>query len=226
MDTDRVRDHFQEEALAYDEAILRLVPRYHEQHGILLSLLPFTRDQPLRVLDLGCGTGVLSHVVLEEFARATGVAFDLTENMLVQAKKRLRRFADRVSFQQGDFGKDEIGKGYDLVISGFAIHHLTNAAKQELYRRIFESLNPGGVFLHREIVAGATPALNALYERLWRDFVASQGERDDGWFRKYFEEDIPAPVEDQVEWLKQVGFVDVACHWRHFNFAIFGGTKA
>ncbi|MGE5306949.1 MAG: hypothetical protein ACM3TN_26895 [Alphaproteobacteria bacterium] len=54
MDVREVRDHFEEEALEYDKAILRIVPLYHEQHEIilriLLALFPFhyiQRDKTL-----------------------------------------------------------------------------------------------------------------------------------------------------------------------------------
>jgi len=64
MNVKQVQDHFEEEALEYDKAILRIVPFYHEQHEIILQILPFEKQNPLQILDLGCGTGVLSHVLL------------------------------------------------------------------------------------------------------------------------------------------------------------------
>jgi len=81
------------------------------------------------------------------------------------------------------------------------------------------------MFINREIVLGASPALTKWYEEWWRQFVKANGEADDTWFRKYFEEDFPASVEDQIEWLKEAGFTDVGCHWRYMNFAIFGGRR-
>jgi tRNA (cmo5U34)-methyltransferase len=225
MDLNTVRAHFDEEALEYDQSILRLVPHYHEQHELILQLLPFDRQSPLQMLDLGCGTGVLSHVLLRTFPNAKLVSLDLAANMIETCKRNLAAFANRVTPKQGDFGKDDIGSGYDLVVSGLAIHHLDDAGKQDLYKRIFRSLNPGGIFINREIVLGSSPALTKCYEEWWRQFVKANGETDDTWFRKYFEEDIPASVEDQLAWLKQAGFTDVGCHWRYINFAIFGGKK-
>jgi tRNA (cmo5U34)-methyltransferase len=221
----QVQEHFEAEAFEYDGQILRLVPEYHAQHELVLAILPFPATAPLQVLDLGCGTGVLSHVILRAFPRARVVSWDLTPNMLEMCKQTLAPFADRVTLRQGDFGRDDLGAGYDLVVSGLAIHHLDDPGKRALYRRIFAALRPGGVFLNREIVLGATPALTALYERLWRAHVQASGEADESWFRRYFEEDLPASVEDQMKWLAEAGFADVACHWRRLNFAIFGGSK-
>lgn len=212
--------------MEYDSSILRLVPHYHEQHEIILQLLPFASDQPVRALDLGCGTGVLSHVILRAFPHARVVACDLAENMLQTAKGNLAKYADRVEFRRADFGSADLGSGYDLIVSGLAIHHLDDPGKQKLYQRLFSALNPGGMFLNREIVLGATPKLTKLYEQWWRSFVTANGESDEEWFQKYFEEDLPASVEDQLQWLRDAGFSDVACHWKYINFAIFGGSRA
>ena len=174
MDLKTVRSHFDEEALEYDQSILRLVPHYHEQHEVILQLLPFDTASPLKALDLGCGTGVLSHVLLRAFPKASLVSLDLSANMIETAKRTLAAYRDRVTARQADFGKDEIGSGYDLVVSGLAIHHLDDPGKQDLYRRIFRALKPGGMFINREIVLGATrPASLDLVKR-YRDAGADQ----------------------------------------------------
>jgi len=224
-DRRRVREHFEEEAVVYDRSILRLVPHYEEQHDVLLQLIPFPRDRAIRVLDLGCGTGVLTFVVLEAFPHARAVSLDLTANMILEAGKTLARFGDRSTLRQGDFGRDDLGGPFDLVVSGLAIHHLDDPGKRALYRRIFAALAPGGVFFNREIVRGATPAITTTYERLWRRFAERDGELDDTWFRKYFDEDKPAAVEEQLAWPRDAGFADVGCHWQYLNFAIFGGRR-
>jgi tRNA (cmo5U34)-methyltransferase len=225
MNPDIVRTHFDEEALEYDRSILRLVPHYHEQHEVILELLPFDRQSTVRILDLGCGTGVLTYVLAGAYPGAKLTSLDLSANMVAICKRNLSAYLDRATQRVADFGKDDIGSGYDLVVSGLAIHHLDDAGKQELYKKVYRALNPGGMFINRELVHGATPALSKLYEEWWHRFVKANGETGDAWFKKYLDEDLPASVEDQLEWLKQAGFSDVGCHWRYVNFAIFGGRR-
>jgi tRNA (cmo5U34)-methyltransferase len=68
--------------------------------------------------------------------------------------------------------------------------------------------------------------LTHRYEQLWRKYVRANGEDDEALMGRYHREDIPAPVEDQLQWLQAAGFAEVDCYWRYLNFAIFGGQKA
>jgi tRNA (cmo5U34)-methyltransferase len=226
MDLQRLQAHFDDEAFAYDAQILRIVPCYREQGELILRVLPFDARGPIRVLDLGCGTGVLSSLVLAAFPEATVVACDLSENMLAMCARRLARFTPRATFWQADFGTSDLGTSeFDLVVSGLAIHHLDGANTRALYRRIHRSLRPSGMFVNRELVLGATPAWTKRYEELWREHVALSGQQDESWFQQYLDEDQPASVEDHLTWLRDAGLIEVACHYRRLNFAIFSGSR-
>ncbi len=226
MDLARVRQHFDEEATAYDAQIVRIVPQYREQAELILAVLPFEEHHPIRVLDLGCGTGALSFSVLAGFPAATVVACDVSENMLAMCERRLARFAPRATFRKDDFGTAHLGTdAFDLVVSGLAIHHLDSSATRTLYARIHQALTPGGMFVNRELVVGDTPAWTARYEQLWREHVATTGDSDQSWFQKYLDEDQPVSLEDHLRWLHEAGFTEIACHFRRLNFAVFSGSK-
>lgn len=225
MTLNNVREHFEQEAFSYDNLILKLIPYYHEQHQVMLDMINFPNNASIKVLDLGCGTGVLSHLVLKNFQQANLVAFDFSENMLRACKNNLSAYQDRIKFQQGDFAIDDIGSDYDLVISGLAIHHLDAEGKQALFKKLFSKMNPGSSLLIQEIVKGVSEELTQKYEKLWRKFIKDNGENENYWFAKHLEEDIPDSVENQTRWLAESGFVDVGCHFRYLNFAVFGGSK-
>jgi tRNA (cmo5U34)-methyltransferase len=225
MNLQRVKDHFEEDASDYDNHITHFVPYYKEQNEVIMDLLPFEGTVRVRGLDLGAGTGVLAEGILRRYPLAEVTVFDLVENMLDAARERLQKFENRVTFQKGDFSKDDFGIGYDLILSGLSIHHLGNPQKQDLYRRIYLALNPGGIFLNRDVIRGATGRLDEIYIRLWREYIRSMGEDDAACMERYLAEDVPATVEDQLEWLRKAGFVDVGCHWQRINYAIFGGNK-
>lgn len=226
MNLDAVREQFEQRAFDYDGLIPRLIPRYHEQHDLILQLIPFETNANIKVLDLGAGTGILSALILEAFPQAKVLAFDMAENMLKICQTNLSAFQERLTLQQGNFAEDDFGNGYDLVVSSLAIHHLDGARKKTLFKKLFQSMNSGGILLIRDIVTGGTPRLTEQYEQLWRQYMKDSGEDDKIWFQKYLEEDIPSSMEEQTKWLAESGFADVGCHWRYLNFAIFGGVKA
>ena len=226
MNLDAVREQFEQRAFDYDGLIPRLIPRYREQHDLILQLIPFETNAHIKVLDLGAGTGILSALILQAFPQANVLAFDIAEKMLKVCQTNLSAYQERLTLQQGNFAEDNFGNGYDLVVSGLAIHHLDSAGKQTLFKKLFQSMNSGGILLIRDIVTAATPRLTEQYEQLWRQYMKANREDDAAWFQKYLEEDIPSSVEEQTRWLSKAGFADTACHWRHLNFAIFGGVKA
>ena len=81
MNKNEVEEHFGKQAGSYEELMVKLIPGYLEQHAIIYDLLP-EEEKAYRVLDLGCGNGVLSEQVLKKYPHARIVGFDLTEEML------------------------------------------------------------------------------------------------------------------------------------------------
>ncbi|MDV2504345.1 MAG: class I SAM-dependent methyltransferase [bacterium] len=225
MSFEDVRDRFEELAFEYDEVVLRVVPKYIEQNDAILALIPFERSRGLKALDLGSGTGVLSYLILKAFPKAEVVAFDLSDKMLEVCAANLSAYSGRFTLREGNYATDDIGEGYDVVVAGLTVHHLEHAQKQRLFERVLEALSPGGVFLMRDLVLGASPSLTDIYRAMWREYMSSEGEDPEVWFARHLEYDIPASVEDQTAWLREAGFADVGCHWRYLNFAIFGGRK-
>src|SRR5262249_30221444 len=110
-----------------------LIPDRPRQLDVLLRALRFAPREPRRVLDLGCGDGLLLATVLQAFPQATGVALDFSPLMLEQADRRLAQFGGRAAVVEADLGTpawlDRVAGPFDAVVSGFAIHHLSDDRK-------------------------------------------------------------------------------------------------
>jgi release factor glutamine methyltransferase len=76
------------------------------------------RDEALRILDLGTGSGALISALLSEFPQAFGVAADRDGRALDIARENLAAcgFASRSAFVCGDWG-DALGSAFDLIVS-------------------------------------------------------------------------------------------------------------
>jgi SAM-dependent methyltransferase len=166
---------------------------------------------PGRVLDLGCGDGRLTDLVLAAYPGSTACCLDLSEVMLGAAAER---FAGKpnVEFVQHWFDDPlPITGPFDAVVSSLAIHHVSDARKQSLYAEIAGLLAPGGVFENLEIVRSPT---QALHDR-WRD---EMGARDDP-------SDMLCDLEPQLAWLRAAGLDDVDCIWKWRSLALMRGKK-
>jgi tRNA (cmo5U34)-methyltransferase len=183
------------------------------------ALLEFIPRGARRILDLGTGDGRLLALVREamnwrEHAEREAVAMDFSPAMLEAAGKRFAGDSSvRVIAHNLDETLPALGK-FDAVISCFAIHHVVHERKRALYAEIYSLLNAGGVFCNLEHVASPTP-------RLHEEFLQRIGftvETEDP-SNKLLD------VETQLGWLREIGFVDVDCHWKWRELALLAGVR-
>ena len=103
-----------------------------------------------RVLELGSGTGNLSALIA---SCGELVSVDVSENMETIAKRKMRHLANR-RFIRADILEvftQELGK-FDSVISTYAVHHLTDQEKQQLFALIFDHLLPSGAAVFGDLM--------------------------------------------------------------------------
>ncbi len=220
----QVKEHFAKQADEYESLMVKLVPCYLEQHRIIRELLP-AHDKECRILDLGCGNGILSEVIFSKLPRAYIVAFDLTENMLQACGKKLKKHTGSFELQVGDFRTEPIGTGYDLVAAGLSLHHLPWREREKFYKTVFRSLNNRGLFITRDIIIDEDEEIRNLHYDLWKDHMRSNGENPEFWYAKHIEKDHPVTLTNHFAWLKKAGFARIACHWRLYNFAVTSAEK-
>lgn len=184
------------------------------------------RAIPFKVLDLGAGTGLYAVMVQAAFPKVEFTLVDLAEEMLKQAEARFGSIGKFPKILLGDYTKTDLGECYDLVISGLSIHHSSDPDKQHLYQRIYNVLNPGGMFINADQVLGKTPNIDKLYRQNWLNAVSvAVSEEELKAAKKRMECDRMAKLNDQLNWLESVGFQDVDCWYKNYSFAVFGGHK-
>jgi len=226
---ERITNHFQEEAQVFDETIVRLIPHYDDMIEALVSSLPFSPVARPSILDLGCGTGTVSARILGRFPDAHVTCLDLASNMIAMAKQKLSPYKmDESQFICADFSLWKPAVRYDAIVSSLALHHLPDDGEKKFFAKVFESLASGGIFVNADVVLSENKTLQDMYLGKWREFMlkaVSVEEVDEKWFPSYRNEDRPAILLDQLEWLKESGFTSIDVMWKYYNFAVYGGKK-
>ena len=138
----RTLDHA---ALVYDllEPVL-LLGKQAEYDRHLLSLLNLAASD--RVLDVGCGTGVLTRMIADRLEAAAGgesVGIDAAAKMIEVARKK--RASDKCRFEvmaAEDLAFDDMS--FDAVVSSLFFHHVPLDLKQKALAEAYRVLKPGG----------------------------------------------------------------------------------
>jgi tRNA (cmo5U34)-methyltransferase len=224
MDEKQVQEHFAKQAADYEALMTRIIPGYLEQNTVIKSLLP-KEDKEYSVLDLGCGDGILSETVWEALPRSRFVGYDITPEMLDAYSARLSKKTKGFETVRGDFGKDPIGKGYDIVLAGLSLHHLHPERRRSFYKTLFASLEKGGVLLCRDIIIDENEKVRTYQYELWKDSMRSKAEDPEFWYSKHRAKDHPITPSDIFAWLSKAGFVDIGCHYRIYNFMVTSAKK-
>ncbi len=218
------------------------IPLAQEQIGVMMSILKLSGQPVESFLDLGCGDGILGAALLGNYPNARGVFVDFSEPMLTQAREVLREYDGQLAFENLDYGNPtwvnnmHAHAPFDVIVSGYSIHHQPDGRKREVYKEIFSLLKPGGWFINIEHVSSANEVNVSLFEKHYTS-VRYAIETQNGGTRTLQEVEheyrtrpdkaanILTPVEDQCNWLREIGYEEVDCFMRIYELAVFGGRR-
>ena len=191
----------------------------------------------IRVLDLGCGDGVVTANILDVNKPVSVTLVDASADMLEKAKERLKGFENmeyiRASFQEIIENGLPV-RDYDFVVSSMAIHHLSMDEKHSFFKAINAHLRQGGHFINIDVVLPPTGTVDGWYMKLWEEWMdekravlkAFDEPSADVIVRyKNGKENQSDTLDDQIGALKAAGFSDADCYYKYGIFAVYGGVK-
>jgi tRNA (cmo5U34)-methyltransferase len=181
---------------------------------VLLDCIP---DTAKKILDVGSGDGRIIKLIKENFQDRSDIEFtalDVSTTMLEALKNNFKNDSSvKIIKHDLDNPLSELGY-FDTVVSSFAIHHLRNKRKFELFEEIYELLNPLGVFCNLEHVA----SISARHHIKFFDLMGEPLSREE-------KSDKTLSAERQLQMLRDIGFVEVDCLYKWYEIALLIGYK-
>jgi trans-aconitate methyltransferase len=133
------------------------------------AVAAFAADRPLRVLDAGCGDGLLSLTLAKRHPRWAIVGMDLREDLLTGARERARnRGLDNVSFQQADLTKPLPQREFDVVMALECLSEIPD--DRAALAALSNALSADGMFVMQAPEQNWRPVLKSS-DATWREEV-------------------------------------------------------
>jgi trans-aconitate 2-methyltransferase len=149
-----------------------------------------------RILDVGCGTGRLTHEIADAMETGLVVGTDISESMLGVA----RGAAHTIPLVRASAAALPFAPAFDAVFSAATLHWIQD--HDRAFREVYASLKPGGRFVAQ---AGGGPNLQRLLDDAHALMDAEYASHFEGWSDPW----NFASAETTRTRLERAGFHDV-----------------
>ena len=130
------------------------------------------------LLDVGGGHGMYSIQFCRQYPGINATVFDKSGPLAVARETiAAEKMTGKVSVREGDYTRDDLGTGNDVILLFNIIHGNTPEENIELFQKVARSLNPHGLVVIMEQLAGAPSgnAAKAIVQFLGLNFLAALG---------------------------------------------------
>jgi tRNA (cmo5U34)-methyltransferase len=182
------------------------------------------------VLDIGCGAGNYTLMMLSKIKNLNCTLVDLSKPMLDKAYERVsEQTKNKVTLIQADIREAKLKENhFDIILAGAVLHHLREDEDWvTTFHKIYTLLKPGGCFMISDLVTQETQCINDYTWQRYGDYLENIAGKE--YRSKVLEyvaiEDTPRSINYQVDLMKKVGFRQVEILHKNMCFGAFGGIK-
>jgi len=218
----------EEVAAVFDDMLERSVPFYKESQKITEFFAVKNLSENGVLYDLGCSTAsLLLNIERKLKLKATLVGLDNSEAMLAQARRKCEAYGAKVDVYNADILEYEY-KSADVFISNYTLQFIRPLVREELVKKIVQSLKKEGVFIFSEKVISHHAKLNKDLIECYYDFKKTQGYSEYEIMQKREALEnvlVPYSEEENIKMALNSGFSHCEVVFRWANFATFIAIK-
>ena len=181
-----MKNFFNEKIDGYDELHLKIIDGKEK-------IVDFIPKDAKNIIDLGAGTGLQLIRVYKELPNVKTTEIDVSDEMLKKLKER--HISENITIVNQSFFDYDFGSNIDAVISTQALHHFEPSDKLTLFKKIYDCLRIGGIFVNEDYFAENDDIEKQRFED-YKNLVKGEG--------KHY--DTPLTIDHEINILKEAGF--------------------
>lgn len=175
------------------------------------------------ILDIGCGPGVFSMRLFEEISNSQIHCVDSSSEMLSRFSETMESPTNKKiklyerDFNKEDFWRNGLAREYDIVVSTFALHYLSDERRNEFFLEIKRNISQNGYFISLIATKSDTPTVGEMQEIFRAEYThnkSNQAKPFKEFFINFQKEDQKANINwsdssEYIELMKEAKFQSV-----------------
>ncbi len=211
-------------AQVFDDMVSRSVPYYLEMQRMIGELAGNHAIAGTEVYDLGCSTG--STLITMDPSVANDVKFvgiDDSQEMLNKCDAKLKELGITREYELrcADLAKDFTINNASVVVLCLTLQFVRPMHREQLLKRVFAGLNPGGALILVEKILGEESRFNRDFIEYYYNYKRrnNYSELEISQKREALENVlIPYKLSENLLLLKEVGFSHTEIFFKWYNF--------
>lgn len=201
-------------AMEYDDKIKMTIPFYEDFYNQIIDISKMLFKKPLNWLDVGCGTGKMAELILENTAINKLVLCDNSIQMIEIAKKRVHN--KKVEFIHSSIDHMDRHNAFDVVTAVQVFHYFQREERINAIKKSYKALKSKGIFITFENFAPYSEMGKVLFLKRWKEYQLSQGksyEECETHISRYGKTYFPITISEHLDVLNQCGFTNTEIIW-------------
>jgi len=215
-------------AVVFDDMLERSIPFYKEVIDLTCKTICLHVKEGAHIIDLGCSTANTLLALYKKSDKSYHLlGIDNAEAMLHLAHQKIHAYGAKIELVHADMTSVKLGS-QDAIIANYMLQFIRPLQRADFVAKIYEALNPSGLFVFSEKIVFDDKELNKQMIDLYYDFKRQQGysEFEIAQKREALENVlIPYTEEENKAMLKNAGFETIETIFKWGNFATFIAKK-